>query len=97
MTNPYPIIKILWQDAVTSSEPGWTTKEEALHTASIPPPTMETVGYVIHNCENWIAVTDSVGEDEFSQVTKIPKSLIKEIIYLNDRRKDEENINSFVT
>ena len=69
-------VLITWVDAVTSSEPGWTTKEEALVTASSPLPLMHTVGFVLYKDSEHIALTDSRGDDEFGQVTKIPIAMI---------------------
>jgi hypothetical protein len=81
------MIWIKWTDAVTSAEAGWTTKDDALATASSPLPIMYTIGYVLHHDDNHIAITDSVGDDEFGQVTKIPMSMILEYDYL--RRKED--------
>jgi len=74
----YPIVRIRWQDAVTSSEAGWTTKEDAFSTAESAPPHMSTVGYILYENDDWISLTDSIGGDEFGQVTKIPTSMIIE-------------------
>ena len=82
---------IKWTDAITSSEAGWTSREDALMTASSALPIMYTIGYVLHNDESHIALTDSVGDDEFGQVTKIPKSMILEYDYLR-KENDEETI-----
>lgn len=82
------VMWIKWTDAVTSAEAGWTTKEDALTTAASPLPIMHTVGFVLHHDDNQIAITDSVGDDEFGQVTKIPMSMIIEYDYL--RRKNNE-------
>jgi len=85
------MIWIVWTDAITSSEAGWTTKEDAMLQAMAPLPIMYTIGYVLHNDEDQIALTDSVGDDEFGQVTKIPKSMIVEYGYLR-REINEETI-----
>ena len=80
---------IKWTDAITSAEAGWTTKEEAMLTASAPLPVMYTIGYVLHDDESHVALTDSVGDDEFGQVTKIPRSMILEYAYLRREINDE--------
>jgi hypothetical protein len=80
----YPIVKICWEDAITSAEAGWTTVADAMEVATTPLPQMLTVGYVLHDNESWISVTDSVGNDEFGQVTKIPKQLIISIATLKE-------------
>ena len=86
------MIHIVWTDAVTSSEAGWTTKEEAMATATSSPPKMETIGFVLHENKEWISLTDSVGGDEFGQITKIPKSMIIDLKYLvKEDRRHEEN------
>jgi hypothetical protein len=81
---------VIWTDAITSAEPGWTTKEDAMLLATAPLPIMNTIGYVLHDDADKIALTDSVGDDEFGQVTKIPKSMIVEYGYL--RRETNEEI-----
>jgi hypothetical protein len=85
----YPIVRILWEDAVTSAEAGWTTKIDAMETATTRPPQMYSVGYVLHNCKEWISITDSVGGDEFGQVTKIPKKMIVDLTFLKEDSNDE--------
>jgi hypothetical protein len=80
---------IKWKDAITSAEPGWTSKDEAMATATSPLPIMYTIGYVLHQDESHVAVTDSVGDDEFGQVTKIPQTMILEFDFL--RRENDEN------
>ncbi len=82
---------IKWTDAITSAEPGWTSKEDAMATASSPLPIMYSVGYILHNDEGHIALTDSVGDEEFGQITKIPKSMILEFDYLK-REQNEKTI-----
>ena len=84
---------VVWTDAITSAEAGWTTKEDALAQATAPLPIMKTIGYVLHDDVDKLALTDSVGDDEFGQVTKIPKAMILEYGYLR-REKNEEIIDS---
>jgi hypothetical protein len=84
-------VVITWEDAVTSAEAGWTTREDAIAVAEAKPPCMNSIGFVLFENDEWISITDSVGDDEFGQVTKIPKSLIISIIRLGDRRQDESN------
>ena len=84
MNNEYTIVKVCWEDAITSAEAGWTAASEAMEVATAPLPKMVTVGFVLHDNENWIALTDSVGHDEFGQVTKIPKQLIVSISTLRE-------------
>ena len=70
------MVHIVWTDAVTSAEAGWT------------------IGFVLHENTEWISLTDSVGGDEFGQITKIPKSMIVDLVHLmkEDRRYEECDI-----
>jgi hypothetical protein len=82
------IVQIKWTDAVTSAEAGWTEKAEGDVIAREQIPIMSTVGYLIFEGDGWYSLTDSVGDNEYGQITKIPKSMvisIKEISY------DKEN------
>lgn len=91
------LVYILWTDAVTSSEAGWTTKEEAMSIASSALPQMETVGFILYENSEWISVTDSVGGEEFGQITKIPKSMILDLIHLaKEDRRYEDSSNDIV-
>ena len=51
---------------------GWTEKDEAMEVATSCLPVMSTVGWCIHHCRSHIALTDSWGDNEYGQVTKIP-------------------------
>jgi|19_taG_2_1085344.scaffolds.fasta_scaffold07289_7 hypothetical protein len=89
------IVKIHWTDAVTSAEPGWTTKDEAMASAICEPPSMTSVGFVLHENNKWISISDSIGDDEFGQVTKIPKVMIMSLVDLTEDEKRDETINIF--
>jgi hypothetical protein len=89
------IVKIQWTDAVTSAEPGWTTKDDAMASAISEPPQMTSVGFVLHENNKWISLSDSVGDDEFGQVTKIPKAMIISIVTLIEEERIDETINVF--
>lgn len=87
------IVQILWTDAVTSAEAGWTTREEGDSIAREKIPIMSTVGYLIYEGLEWYSLTDSIGDNEYGQITKIPKSMvidIKELTY------DKENNRAFI-
>jgi hypothetical protein len=82
------IVQILWTDAVTSAEAGWTSKDEGDSIAREEIPIMSTVGYLIYEGAEWYSLTDSVGTNEYGQITKIPKSMVIRIKELTD---DKEN------
>jgi hypothetical protein len=88
MTDNPKIVQITWTDAVTSAEAGWTAKEEGDSIAREEIPIMKTVGYLIYVGTDWYSLTDSVGMNEYGQITKIPKSMVIDIKELN---YDEKN------
>lgn len=94
MDRVFKTVLVDWVDAITSAEPGWVAYEDAIKEAETPPPLMKTIGFVLNDNEEYIALTDSVGDNEFGQVTKIPRSMIKKLIYLKGET-DEEIIDSF--
>jgi hypothetical protein len=88
----YSMVRIRWQDAVTSSEPGWTSRDDALGVAEVRPPTMSSIGYVLFENDEWLSITDSIGDDEFGQVTKIPKVMIIEKHILVEKPNEQNNL-----
>lgn len=75
-----PLVEVTWIDAASSGGPGWVDREDALEFAHEPAPIMTTVGYLIHEDEDatlgYVALTDTIGEDECACVHKIPYSMI---------------------
>ena len=70
-----------WVDASTHGGPGWVPRDEATDFAAEPPPVMKTVGFLLHKTEEegpdgWIAITDTLGDDETASVHKIPNPMI---------------------
>tara|TARA_R110000824_G_scaffold149522_1_gene319833 strand:+ start:24 stop:281 length:258 start_codon:yes stop_codon:yes gene_type:complete len=74
----YTIVEVLWVDAETIGDTGWLDLTEALESAKVPPPIMRTVGYVLVDTIDYIAITDSLGTKECGHVTKVPRSMIRE-------------------
>jgi hypothetical protein len=86
------IVQITWQDAETYGDSGWLSLEDAHEAAAKAPPMMQSVGIVLHNDDNYIAITDSMGPNETGHVTKIPKSMIAtmtELIHSPEDLHDE--------
>lgn len=73
----YIIVEVNWVDAETSGDCGWMDLTEALTDAILPPPIMRTVGYLLADEDEHIALTDSLGTEECGHVTKIPKKMIR--------------------
>lgn len=73
------LVKVTWVDAMTIGGAGWLEKDEAKANAKEPLPIMLTVGFVLHNDEEQISITSTIGPGETAQVNKIPKRMIVSI------------------
>ena len=73
------LVKVLWVDAMTIGGAEWLGKEEAKSSAKEPLPMMLTVGFVLHNDEEQISLTSTIGPGETAQVNKIPKRMVIKI------------------
>ena len=68
--------EITWRDAETYGDSGWISAEDMCTQIRKTPPVMSTLGYVLFENDIYIAVADTVGPEECSAITKIPKSMI---------------------
>ena len=73
------LVKVTWIDAMTIGGAEWIEKDEAKANAREPLPIMLTVGFVLHNDEEQISLTSTIGPCETAQVNKIPKRMIVRI------------------
>lgn len=73
------LVKVTWVDAMTIGGSEWLGKEEAKSSAKEPLPMMLTVGFVLHNDDEQISLTSTIGPGETAQVNKIPKRMIIKI------------------
>lgn len=73
------LVKVTWVDAMTVGGAEWLGKEEAKTSAKEPLPMMLTVGFVLHNDDEQISLTATIGPCETAQVNKIPKRMIIKI------------------
>jgi hypothetical protein len=72
----WPVVSVKWVDAEARGGPGWEDPEDMVEFALRPLATVQTVGLLIHECEQFIAMTDSRGPDQVGAVQKIPKAWI---------------------
>lgn len=79
----YQRAEVLWIDAEEHGETGWNNLKEQLAYAKRPCPSMRTIGYIVHEDEDHIALLSTIGASECSTVEKIPKAFIKDIIPLS--------------
>lgn len=68
--------EITWRDAETYGDSEWISVEEMCEQLRKAPPVMSTLGYVLFENDLYIAVADTIGPEECSAITKIPKSMI---------------------
>tara|TARA_R100000234_G_scaffold74003_1_gene45744 strand:- start:250 stop:540 length:291 start_codon:yes stop_codon:yes gene_type:complete len=68
--------EITWRDAETYGDSGWINAEDMCAQLRKAPPVMNTLGYVLFENDIYIAVADTIGPEECSAITKIPKSMI---------------------
>jgi len=71
------IVEVFWVDAETIGDTGWIGLTEAMESARIAPPVMRSVGFLLIDHEDYIAITDAIGDKECGHVTKIPINMIK--------------------
>ena len=79
MHMDYKLVEVIWIDAEEHGDVGWNDLKSMKAYAKKPCPVMHTVGYVLHQSEEHIAVISTVGTDECSRVEKIPTEFVKEI------------------
>ena len=66
----WDMVSVLWVDAESD---GGSGSEEMMEHARRPLPVIHTVGLLVHQDDEQIAVTDSKGPEEMGSVTKIPR------------------------
>ena len=85
----YPLARVTWKDAPTRS--GWLDKAECLSWALGPVMEATSVGYVVRDDEDCIVIVPNMAEDEFGDVTKIPRGMVLSVEFINKRvRKPKE-------
>jgi hypothetical protein len=76
LAQSWPVVSVKWVDAEARGGPGWEDPEDMVEFALRPLATVHTVGLLIHECEQFVALTDSRGPDQVGAVQKIPKAWI---------------------
>ncbi len=78
----YPIVEVIWIDAIEHGDIGWNDLSEMLREARKPCPVMKTIGYCVHHGDKHISLISTLGSDECSRLDKIPSEFVQEIKYL---------------
>jgi len=87
----YPLVEVVWLDAEEKGEIGWNDTKELIRYAKKSCPTMRTVGYLVHEGDEHIALLSTIGPDECSTLEKIPLSFLKSLTYLQPIQKENES------
>jgi len=82
--------EIVWVDAHSQGGPEWVSLEDAYEYAHEPLPKIKNIGYVLHETDEYVAITDTVGEDNTGTVHSIPRNIIIEMSTL---RRGQEHDN----
>ena len=80
----YKIVEVIWTDAEEKGDVGWNDLKEQLTYAKKPCPDMKTVGYMVFEGKDHIAILSTIGEKECSTIEKIPAAFLKTIRVLYD-------------
>ncbi|MCH2137172.1 MAG: hypothetical protein MK101_11430 [Phycisphaerales bacterium] len=80
--SPWPVVSVRWIDAEARGGPGWEDLEEMVEFALRPPAEVLTVGLLIHENDEYIALTDTRSPDLTGGVQKIPKGWILALEHL---------------
>ena len=81
--------EITWHDAETYGDSNWISAEDVCTQIRKAPPEMRTIGYVLWDDEEYIAVCDTVGPEETSSITKIPRRMITGMVHFSVDAIDE--------
>jgi hypothetical protein len=81
---------IIWKDAVTEGGGGWVSESEVEQIAKAELPIMYTVGFVLHESQDYICVSDSIGESETGSITKIPKGMVVSCVSLPWEKESDD-------
>jgi len=73
------VLWVTWLDAQTIGGPEWMPAEEAIALAKQDIPTMDTVGFCIYQDDDQIVIASTVGDQETSQIHKIPRAMVKRV------------------
>jgi hypothetical protein len=77
------MVQVQWLDAECTGNSGWEDPNVMQEWAETPPPTMYSVGYLIHDGPVWITLVDTIGPNEVGTANKIPKGMIINIQILS--------------
>lgn len=83
--NTHTIVDVDWLDAVCTGGSEWQTQEEVTEAVLAGPSRVRSVGYLIHEDDNYIAIVDTIitDGDSCGYVHVIPRGMVRSIRRLN--------------
>lgn len=80
----YRLAMVEWVDAEEYGSVGWNDIKEVLAYAKKPCPQMRSVGWVVHEDDDHIALLSTLGTKECSTLEKIPKAFLCKVTPLEE-------------
>lgn len=77
------MIMLTWVDAQTIGGPEWMEISDSKEMAKLDLPTMNSVGFLLHEDANQYVLSCTVGPNETSQIHKIPKCMVLSFRHLH--------------
>lgn len=93
MEEKLRVAVVTWQDC--ESEQGWMDRLELEEYIQRPLSVMKSVGWLLHNGEDWVVLAQSVGTHNGADLVKIPRAMIQDVQVLADLPEGPEAIRSY--
>ena len=84
MQDKFPMVRIRWFNT-TNMQPGWIPRGDPQIGAWMTEPPIEhtSVAYLLANCKTHVVIGQSITEDQFQCVAKVPRTGIQSMEYLS--------------
>ena len=77
------MVHVEWEDASEQTEGAWSGRGDVKPWEAC---IVQTVGYVVHDIEQGLVLTDSYTPNLFGRVTQIPRGMIRKVTELRKAR-----------
>lgn len=92
--SSYPVVEVVWIDAVEEGGTGWNDITEMMREAKKPCPIMNSVGYMVYKDDDHLTLLSTIGTDECSTIEKIPTGFLRSITVLREPSPPKTKRNS---
>jgi len=76
------LIIVYWTDAECNED--WCEVDEGKSWAEQNMKETKTVGWIIHDCDSHISIAQTVDEEQYANIWKIPKGMVADVKVLSD-------------